>query len=57
MGFTRHEAPMTKMITLILTRGEWPKITTEMVNFLVMDLSSPYNDIIGRVFQEYSKLK
>lgn len=49
VSFTGYEAPITGMTTLPLTLGEWPNMTTEMVDFLVMDLLSTYNDIIGNV--------
>lgn len=34
-----------------MTLGEWPKATIEMVDFMVMDLPSAYNTILGRVYQ------
>lgn len=43
--------PFPKMITLPLTLSEWPKITTEMVDFLIMDIPSAYNGILDRTSQ------
>lgn len=51
MKFTRHEVPVIGMITLPMTLGERPKATTAMVDFLVMDLPSAYNGIIGKSSQ------
>lgn len=50
VSFTEHEAPIMGMVTPPMTIGEWPKATTEMVNFMIMDLPSTYNAIVGRVF-------
>lgn len=38
IGFTGHETLITGMMTLSLSLGEWPKVTTEMVELLVEDL-------------------
>src|SRR4051812_20323114 len=48
VGFTGHEAPIVGILTLPMNLGEWPRATTEMIDFLVMDLPSAYNGIFGR---------
>src|SRR4051812_29029643 len=48
VGFTGHEAPIVGILTLPMTLGEWPRAATEMIDFLVMDLPSAYNGILGR---------
>ena len=50
VSFTGHEAPIIG-IDLPLTLGTWPKTATEMVEFLVIDMPSAYNGILGRIFQ------
>lgn len=56
MSFTGHEAPITRMITLPVTIGEWLKVTTEMIDFMFMDLPSAYNAIHGRVSQSQMEI-
>src|SRR3954463_965673 len=48
VGFTGHEAPIIGILTLPMTLGEWPRAATEMIDFLIMDLPSAYNGILGR---------
>src|SRR3954465_6329466 len=48
VGFTGHEAPIVGILTLPMTLGEWPRTATEMIDFVVMDLPSAYNGILGR---------
>ena len=48
VGFTGHEVPIVGILTLPLTLGEWPKATTKMINFLIADVPSAYNGILGR---------
>src|SRR5204863_7532632 len=51
VSFTGHEAPMIGIISLPLTLGTWPRTATEMVEFLVIDMPSAYNGILGRTSQ------
>src|SRR4051812_48840431 len=48
VGFTGHEAPIMGILTLPMTLGEWPRAAIEMIDFLLMDLPSDYNGILGR---------
>lgn len=47
MSFTRHEAPITWIITLPMIIGKWPKVTTKMIDFLVVDFGRPSQSQIG----------
>src|SRR4051812_24581242 len=47
-SFMGHEAPIMGIISLPLALGTWPKIATEIVEFLVIDRPSAYNRILGR---------
>lgn len=49
--FTGHEIPKTRKISLPLSIREWPMISTDMVDFLVIDTTFAYDGIIGRPFQ------
>lgn len=51
MEFTAHKTLVAGMINLLLSIGEWPKISTKMINFLIIDVPSIYNEIIGRPSQ------
>lgn len=51
VGFTGQEVPITRRISLLLTLDEWPKATTEILDFVVMDLPSSYNCVIRRPSQ------
>src|SRR3954464_12844124 len=51
VSFTGHEAPIISIISLPLTLGIWPRIATEMIEFLVFDMPSAYNGILGRTSQ------
>lgn len=46
-----HEVLIMEIITLLLTIREWPKITTKMMDFLIINLLLTYNMIIGRPTQ------
>src|SRR4051812_45599281 len=51
VSFAGHEVPIIGIISLLLTLGTWPKAATEMVEFLVIDMPSAYNGILGRTSQ------
>lgn len=51
VGFTSHKTLINKMITLPLSIGKWPKISIEMVDFMVVETPFAYNGIIGRSSQ------
>lgn len=38
VGFTGHEAFIAGMINLPLTIRTWPRVTTEIIQFLVVDI-------------------
>lgn len=48
MGFLGNETPIMRMIALLLSIGGWPKISTKVVNFLIVYIPFAYNGIIGR---------
>lgn len=51
MGYIGHETSITGLITLPLSLGVCPKIMTEMIDLLVVDLTSACNGIIRRPYQ------
>ena len=50
-GFAGNEVVSMGQITLRVTFGKFPKCVTVNVNFVVVDSSSVYNTIIGRITQ------
>ncbi|XP_020253861.1 uncharacterized protein LOC109830915 [Asparagus officinalis] len=46
--FTGHSLLLEGMITLPLTIGEYPRQTTVKMQFLIMNLKSAHNVILGR---------
>ncbi|XP_020245274.1 uncharacterized protein LOC109823408 [Asparagus officinalis] len=48
IGFTDHSLLPEGMITLPLTVGKYPRQATVQVQFLVMDIKSAHNIILGR---------
>src|SRR3954465_7098718 len=51
VSLTGHEGSIKGIISLPLTLGTWPRIATEMIEFLVIDMPSAYNGILGRTSQ------
>src|SRR3954471_22011678 len=51
VSFAGHEAPIIGIISLPFILGNWPKAATEMFEFLVIDMPSAYNGILGRTSQ------
>lgn len=51
IGFTWHEANVIGTITLPLTIGTWPRVATEMAQFLIVNMPPAYNEILGRPSQ------
>ena len=47
MGFGDHCVMPKGVITLPFTLGAKPQITTTMVEFVVIDIPSPYNTLLG----------
>lgn len=51
INFTEHEAYIIGIVSLPHTLGTWPRATTEMVEFLVINMQSTYNRILERISQ------
>ncbi|RZS23559.1 hypothetical protein BHM03_00056515 [Ensete ventricosum] len=49
IGFTRDSIAPLGTIVLLITLGQEPRSKTLVVTFMVVELSTPYNVILGRL--------
>lgn len=47
IGFISHEIPAEGMITHPLSIGEWPTVSTKMIYFLIIDVTSATTESLG----------
>src|SRR2546430_8162094 len=56
-GITGHDTPILGVVKLPMTLGYWPRCARHMVEFLVADVPTGHNGVIGRLSKLLSELR